>query len=434
MDPSLLLLAAFALLAGGLQFGNPPEPFWLPLFFLLPSFGCVVAACAGTRRGRTGDLSARWMAAALVALLAISYKQYPGFYVEDMAYNMRVFAWTSIAIAYALFRLAMGGRIERAERIGFWIVLGGLVFLRAGMISASPKPYIDVFSMIQQGVENLFQGRNPFTYPIRDIYNGSFSWCYVMKAYSYTPANLYPHALAVWLGGDARFVSVAADLFASLLLFDLGRRLLDRSRGELLALLFLAQPRALFPVEQAWTEPLVGCVFVFFLWLWTLGWKKTAMVAYGYLVSLKQYWAFPGPLVLILERRWTRLLLAAVSAVATTVPFLLWDAKTVISEGFLMQLSACFRAGTPTMAAVFHAATGIVPPKLWIPVLGFGASGGFAWWLKDLEPMKRYVLCTLGTFFSLFLFGTQAFLNYYMLVGTLMLAAMILSVQERHSA
>jgi hypothetical protein len=430
MNPAQLLLAAFVLLAGGLQFGGPELPFWTPLLFLVPSFGCVIAACRAAKNGVRSELSARSLALALAGLLAVTFKEFPGMYVEDSAYNARVFTWTGIFLAYALFRAATGGRYEKVERIGFWIALGGLVFLRAGMLFASPKPYIDVFSMIQQSMENLFQGRNPFLYPIQDIYNGSLASCYVMKAYSYPPANIPAHALAFWFGGDARWVTVVADLVTALLLFDIGRRVLDHGRGELLALLFLAQPRAFFTVEQAWTEPLVGSVFVLFLWLWTRGWKKTALAAYGYLISLKQYWAFPGALILILERRWTRLLIVVGVAVVTTVPFLLWDTSSVISEGFLMQLSACFRQGTPTMAAVFHAATGIVPPKLWIPVLGFGSAAFFPWWLRTLEPLPRYVLSTLCVFFALFLFGSQAFLNYYMLVGTVMLCGIATSREK----
>lgn len=427
MRPQTLLLIAFTLMATGLQFGGTNMPVWLPTVFLSTAFALMLWAFWKERSGvALGKISTRELSLALGVLAIVTWKEFPGSYVSAQWYNWCAMSAAGLILAYATLCFVRNDKETTYEHWIFWILFAGFIALRAGMIVASPKPYIDVYSMAQQSCDNFLQGRNPFVYPIRDIYNGSFSWCYEMRAYSYAPSNFWLQFIGFAATGDVRAITVVMDAISALLIFWMGKKILNAQSAGLLALLFLAQPRALYFFEQAWIEPFLSTAFVVFLFLEWRGLRSKALLAYGFFLSLKQYLAFTALHILILERRWKRLLLILAGAVFTSVPFLLWNASATVREGFFMQLTTCFRDG-PNLPSILHLLTAIEPSKVWTTMIGILSAVFFPWWLISISPERRYLLSALGSLFALFLFGSQAVLNYYFFVCTLLLLAVFLN-------
>ena len=75
-----------------------------------------------------------------------------------------------------------------------------------------------------------------------------------MLAFPYTPLTLLLVAPATALASEPRWTMLAATLFSAWAVRRLGR---GSAEASLAAVYLLVQPRGLFVIEQAWTEPLV---------------------------------------------------------------------------------------------------------------------------------------------------------------------------------
>ncbi|MEK7218622.1 MAG: hypothetical protein AAB728_04120, partial [Patescibacteria group bacterium] len=65
-------------------------------------------------------------------------------------------------------------------------------------------------------------------------------------------------------------------------------------------------------------------------------------------------------------------------------------------------------------------ATGIVPPKWWTLAVSALASVLSVPWFRRLPRATAFLSASVLTLFATFLFGTQAFANYYYLVSGLL--------------
>ena len=83
-------------------------------------------------------------------------------------------------------------------------------------------------------------------------------------------------------------------------------------------------------IEQAWTEPLLLGCFALFILLSLRGQRTAAAATYGYFPQPQAVFAVLLPaLVHLWERNIWRVLLGIGVAVATAVPFIIWDFRTV---------------------------------------------------------------------------------------------------------
>ncbi|MFA6039394.1 MAG: hypothetical protein WCV62_05580 [Candidatus Peribacteraceae bacterium] len=420
MAAPIALLVSHALLSFGMLRGSASYD-GAGFLCLLLSFALLPAALFLLRRKDFPRLPLRLpLALALTASLILASLRLSTHGPLAVPFGTTYVRWMPLlALLIPLAYLPpMPGKVRRGL---FFAALGMAVLLRLWLPVASPAPRIDTYVVIQESAQHLLEGRNPYATPVTDVYGGKKSYGYDIKGYVYLPANLYPQAVATELAGDARYAHIAAELGFAFLLWVLARRLWSRDAAELIVLLALSHPLAIFVLDGAWTEPLILLSFALTAYALSRGKGALGAAAFGYAFSLKQYLVMLALPWLFAERRWKLLLLSGAVAVATLFPFLLWDWRSLLSEGVLLQLQAPFRQDTFSLFGFLSQTAGIVPPKWWTLLVSALASVLSAVFLRGLPRVTAFLAASVFTLYTTFLFGTQAFVNYYYLVSGMML-------------
>src|SRR5262249_833902 len=193
------------------------------------------------------------------------------------------------------------------------------------------------------------------------------------------------------------------------------------------ATLFLFTPRTFYVLEEGWTEPLV--VLLLAAVVFTAGRTPQILpVSLGRVISSKEYAFFALPLVpLILPQpfRWMTYLrvvaLAALVAVAITLPFFLWHPSGFWRSVIIAQVLQPFRADALSYISWF-ARHGREP---WPQSIAFIIAGGaiaLSLWRVKRTP-AGFAAATALTYALFFAFSKQAFCNYYyFVIGALCVA------------
>jgi hypothetical protein len=248
--------------------------------------------------------------------------------------------------------------------------------------------------------------------------------------------------VAYAVGHDVRWASFASQLLGAYLLWWVARRSIfagdpaaptSPSRSawcELLAWSFLFHPRGPFVLEQAWTEPLaipfLGGVVALFL----LDRPRLASVCLGLLCAMKQHLFLYAPFLALLPGvGWSGLLLAGAVALATIAPFAIPNPHGFYRGVFVMLVHNPFRPDALSIPADL-ARWGYTVPT-WV---GFVAGLTPLVFLGKLRRTPASLLLGSSLAFGLFyVFGRQAFCNYYYLLNTTMLLAAAAMGPERVS-
>jgi hypothetical protein len=361
----------------------------------------------------------RVLAIALLLCLGLGLATKPGEFVQGPWYRA----------VLALVSLVLGGAVwaaflhrESHPAVGRAVFVAGVAAgfgLRIWMLQASPAPVIDVFVEFQESAQHLLAGLNPYTVPVSDVYRGTQDYGYRLFGYAYLPANLYLQTAGYALTGDFRYACIAAEAVVAIALYRVagpGRRV-----AILLVLLFLFHPRGFFVIEQGWTEPFIAGAFALFLWLrdrrpQSLG----PAAAYGYMLSLKQYLVYFVLHLFMIERRGRVLAVAAVTGFLTCLPFLVWDPPSFFTYAVRFQLETPFRPDGLTVVSLLYRLSGFTAGKWLAAIIGLGV-GVLTYYRFRPLGLLGYLFAVTLTTFAIFLFGSQAFCNYYYLVSVLSL-------------
>lgn len=423
------LLVAFAALALGVAFD---DGHYSGRAIFLVSVGAAALVFATRQRlpdNRDAHALAPQLALVLVLLLVVGACHVPGAYLQSATYQP-IYVGVQLTLAVAiLVNLRRPDPRGRGQQTIFAaaVVLG--FGLRLGMVSASPAPIIDVFNQFQESAQHWLQGLNPYLTPVSDPYEGRINFGYQVTGYAYPPANLYLHTLAYLAGGDIRYGYIACEALAMVCLHALVPAR-ERAAARWLVLLFLFQPRGLFVIEQAWTEPFLVGAGGAFLWLAARRPEsRWAAVVFGIFLSLKQYLVFFAALFLAPRAHWRWLGVVTAVVAATWLPFLLWDFDSAINNGLLFQFRTGFRSGGLTLSSVFYRWFGWESTK-WVAI-GLGAiTLAFAYRKLNHRglggQLHGSVLATLAAFLA----GSQAFCNYYYFLGAMILFLLAVRLRE----
>lgn len=248
--------------------------------------------------------------------------------------------------------------------------------------------------------------------------------------YAYPPSVIYCNCISWLLFKDVRAAWAILDVLAALLMYALARRCNPGEKGErlcqLLPLTFLFLPRSLFVIEQSWTEPLVVVSMAGFALAAESGrWPALTGGLLGLWLSSKQYVALAIPMILKLRRwRLTTWICAVAVGLALVLPFAVWDFRAMMENVLYFFLKSPARGDALSLYG-FAVALGVSPSAGWIGAaaacLWIGALAWFTWKMPRNLPGMLFAAAGMWIFF--FLFGKQAFANYFYLVGfTLLLA------------
>jgi hypothetical protein len=148
------------------------------------------------------------------------------------------------------------------------------------------------------------------------------------------------------------------------------------------------------------------------------------------MLSLKQYLVYFVLHLFMIERRGKALAVAAATGFLTIVPFLVWDPVSFYTYGVRFQLATTFRPDGLTIVSLFHRLFGLTAGKWLAALVGLGVA---LYTYRRFLPLGLlgYLLAVTLTTFSIFLFGSQAFCNYYYLVSVLCLFVLAVHARPR---
>ena len=371
------------------------------------------------------------LAVSVLVCLGLGLTTPPGEFVQGAAYRVVQAVVNLVLIGAVGSTFLRRAPVSRSCRTVFWAAVVAGFGLRLAMPVVSPSPVIDVFVQFQESAQHLLAGLNPYTVPFSDVYHGTHHYGYHTFGYAYLPANLLLQTVAYRLTGDIRYGSIAAEVVVAMALYRVAMPARGRLAPMLVVLLFLFHPRGLFVIEQGWTEPFIAGAFALFLWLrdrrpgslWSAA-------AYGYMLSLKQYLVYFVLHVFMIERRPKALAAAAATGFLTLVPFLIWNPLSLYTYGVLFQLETPFRPDGLTVVTLLYRLFGFTAGKWLAAFVGLGV-GVYSYWRFLGLGLMGYLLAVTLTTFAIFLFGSQAFCNYYYLVSVLCLFVLAVHARPR---
>ena len=318
--------------------------------------------------------------------------------------------------------------VRRLRGPGLYLAAGGMGLW---MLYTLHAPGIDVFALHQQGAERLLA--------LEPVYGNvavvdSNTHARVIDDYVYPPLSLVLTTLGYAVSGDSRLGALVAVLLTAVLVQRIARRRLgdDDVLPELLAAALLLQPRAPYVLSQAWGEPLALPFVAGFALLADQRRNVGAAILLGLACATKQYLLVLGAAALWAPGLGLRgALIAGATVVATLLPFALWTPGELWEGLVTHHLDNPFRKdalGFPALAVRF----GLPEAPGWLgflalPIVLLGA----ARLPRRLDVALGVPLVALTWFF---LFGRQAFANYYYFVTSAAFVWVALCVERELSS
>ena len=366
--------------------------------------------------------------AILAALLILS-----GIYDPRLAYTGGEWDTTSLSLALSGFWLAvlalvyMGVRSRRV-RLRTIAALLVLVTLPVGMliVAATPRPPIDVWFLHVAAADALAAGENPYTdaVAISVTAPGAAEGVQIV-GYPYPPVTAIGYSLGEWLGGDPRWTSVAAWFAVLGSMAAMAIRVDVAARLRVLILVMVAvQPGWPNILEFGWTEPLSLALLALSVMWWSDRPTISALVL-GLALASKQYLLLALPLVLFVPGRSSkrRFLIASGMAATTLLPFVVADPAALWQALVVYHIDVPPRPDSSNLVGLLsNLGINWDPPSvltLAVPLL-------LAVWLgrkaRGIGDLLTGLALALGAFFLL---ASQAFANYWFLVGGVLAIAAV---------
>jgi hypothetical protein len=337
--------------------------------------------------------------------------------VVDLRYSVGV----AVLGAIALHVLLVETRWRRAELV---VVVAGYTGLMAWLLAASGPPAIDVHQFQQEAAAALLQGSNPYELRYENLsVPGSPYYSPEVEdgdrltfGFVYPPLSLLMALPGYVLFGDYRYAALAA-ISGACLLMAFCRPGAPAFGAALLVLFSPVIPRIVY---WGWSEPFVA-VTLAATTFFAVRASAATPVWLGLSIASKQY-VFPIYLVGLavlwtLRRRlgWRNLAIVPLAVAAVTVvPFLVWDAGSLIYSTITAHNLQPFRLDSLSLPAVLVRAGLPQPPTF----IGFGAAAVALAPVAAWAPRTPAAFAAGGVlvFAAFFLFGKQAHMNYYFLL------------------
>lgn len=358
-----------------------------------------------------------------------TYHLYKQVRIPKILYHQNDLSWMGLRLSLvatllvSLILLIDSYRLKIAQNKLILLLKAALALLfinKLLTLITSPTPHIDVFTSNTDAAQFLLQGLNPYKQTYKDIYSGLYDYA---PGLVYWPGSLLWQSLSYFLVKDVRGIFIMSDLVSLFFILKILKQWgHDRFWSLSLSLLWFSFPIHNFVLEQGWVDPLlvstVLAAFYFF--------KRQNMMllglALGMNASIKQYGiycSFFMGLSLLNQKRFKDFLKLFLSAFMTFLlimgPFLVSGFEEFRHMTVTVPLSQAFRWDSLNICALLFNEFKIMPgPKLFIlgPILGMIFGLGF--FIKNRHLPEVGVCGGLFFLYALtFLFGKQAFCNYY---------------------
>lgn len=369
-----------------------------------------------------------WLNAALIAVLAL-FAQIPGgWWIKNIKAISAIQILSSLLLIPGLGIVIWKKNISKNITFVFVFFLIYAFILRIIMVFGSPDPAIDVYVILKEAPIKLLSGINPY----QSLYTYVFPQI-TPDYYAYWPASFLLQIPIIFFLKDPRYLLLFADLVSAVILFILGGK---NQSSLILSLLYLFRPLSLAVIEASWLTPLnflFLAAIVFFLKKSPPKAKYIAGVLTGILTSIQFFFALFF-VFLIRKLNFNRKFLFSYmcTVILFVLPFFL-----INPVNFYYQTIDVYFKNPPHPSILIH--TSLNLNTLYYVITGRDlplllTSGIYLavifLTLKRIKSLEDSILGFTLTLLTIFVFGRQAFVNYYYLISSLLLLYLSLKLES----
>lgn len=326
--------------------------------------------------------------------------------------------WIVFAVT-VLYRVRKGLKLDWKWRAA---IIAVAAILSAGLIVATPEPSIDVWHLHQEAGEALLSGDNPYS-DIRVFASSDVGEeARIMTGYPYTPPNLLVFGTSAAATGDSRWLSLACWL-GFLALFGTVR---PQSPSGTALLLFLAsQPAWHVVLEIAYTETVTLVLLAGAIVVWRNR-RRLGPILLGLALASKQYLVVLAPMVLASRLVSIRSRLTVlISAVAATAVGFIWGVGDYLDAIVAYHLRVPPQDHSVSLYGVsyFFEIPFVIPSFVGLiasVVVGLVAA-------RTARTPSQILIGAAAALGIGFFLATQAYVNYWFLVGSILALAFLLA-------
>lgn len=293
----------------------------------------------------------------------------------------------------------------------------------------SPEPHIDVWVYAFKGANHLLNGINPYSQHYPDLYDGKYE---LTNGFCYWPTATYLFTVSQFFFKDVRWILVITHLLSLLGLYKFTKKFKERTVSALVLILWTTFPVSLFILEQSWVDGLIIPLIVFSIYFLREGRIFLAAILLGVMCMTKQYMIFYCVLtyfyvlkVFGLKISIIYTVVTAISAISIAGPFLIWDAEIFLQKSVFDLLKLGHREDALSWVSYFSRFYSFYIPGSVTGPLYILVTGLFSFLVYKNGTLQSLLVGLISTFLFVFLFGKQAFCNYYYLIALFILLYLV---------
>jgi hypothetical protein len=282
-----------------------------------------------------------------------------------------------------------------------------------------PDPFIDLYIILKQSINDLMHLRNPYERQYTDIYKGIYDYVYKKQDIKlvYWPINMYLLAPFQVFFGDVRFGNIFY-LLAGCIILYLGLKR-DFKILALSVILVFTCPYTFYMIKYAWIDSLSFPFFCLFFISILYKKKFLSFVFLGVIMSMKLYFLPFFPLVVLYFHKefsafeyFKYIFITAVMLFLCFMPFLIIDVKSLLySIDYFKNSNPRYDALSIT-GYLFNKGINISGLANYLILVVLGIIYFMFYKNRNFTPflLIKYFILVL---FSIFILSKQAFGNYY---------------------
>ncbi|MBM6402447.1 hypothetical protein [Phycicoccus sonneratiae] len=293
--------------------------------------------------------------------------------------------------------------------------------LAAVTIVGDKAPRIDVWVVLQQGADAIARGENVYTQQWTDSPG-------VQDFFPYLPWMAVLTAPGRWVAGDVRWMLLVWTLVLLAGLWALaGTDRARTARAAAVAAVLVLAPGTLTQVDQAWTEPVLAALLVWWAALVRRGHAWWAVLPLALACASKQHLALLAPVLLVWQPfGWRRTLATGGLTGLLVLPWVVADAGAFLGDTVTTLLTFHPIRFANTWYLYFLNEHGVTLPFAVTGaamVAGVGAAVLAVWRRQPpVDEVLRWLALVLAV---ANLVNKQAFYNQFWLTGALVAASLV---------